>query len=330
MSETSAVYREMSGLIARYATDVGEVATAIDSLFLSKRTEPSQPLYTAQWPCFALVAQGAKSLTLGQEVYDYGVGDYLVVALDLPVTSRTTVASPEAPLFGLGMAIRPERLKDLFQRVPPVPTSATDRARGVAVNQADEGLLNAVMRLLRLLEAPQDIRALAPLIEQEILYRLLTGPCGAALTRIAQTDSPGNRVAKAVSWLRENYTEQLRIEELAGHVGMSTSSLHHHFSAVTAMTPLEYQKRLRLQEARRLMWVDRLDVGSAGYRVGYQSPSQFSREYSRMFGVAPSRDPEDAHARLVISPAPLQSERRLQSGRAEASRPDLSGQTFSR
>ena len=304
MSETGAAYREISGLIARYASDEGEVATAIDSLFLSRRTEPSRPLHTAQWPCFALVAQGAKCLTLGQEVHDYGVGDYLVVALDLPVTSRTTVASPEAPLFGLGMAIRPERLKDLFQRVPPVPTSATDRTRGVAVNQADEGLLGAVLRLLRLLDAPQDIPGLAPLIEQEILYRLLTGPCGPVLSRIAQTDSPGNRIAKAVAWLRENYTEQLRIEDLSSRVGMSTSSLHHHFSAVTAMTPLEYQKRLRLQEARRLMWIDRLDVGSAGYRVGYQSPSQFSREYSRMFGVPPSRDREDAHGNQGTSHAP--------------------------
>lgn len=132
------------------------------------------------------------------------------------------------------------------------------------------------------------------MIEQEILYRLLAGPCGSALTRIAQADNPGNRVAKAVAWLRENYTEQLRIEDLANRVGMSTSSLHHHFSAATAMTPLEYQKRLRLQEARRLMWVDRLDVGSAGYQVGYQSPSQFSREYSRLFGVPPSRDREEA------------------------------------
>ncbi len=295
MTEPSAAYRELSGIIARYATEEGEVATAIDCLFLSRRTAPSQPLHTAQWPCFAMVAQGAKSLTLGQEVYDYGVGDYLVVALDLPVTSRTTVASPEAPLFGLGIAIRPERLRDLFQRVPPVPTASGDRARGVAVNQADEGLLGATLRLLKLLDAPRDIPALAPLIEQEILYRLLTGPCGAALTRIARTDSPGNRVAKAVAWLRENYTEQLRIEDLANRVGMSTSSLHHHFSAVTAMTPLEYQKHLRLREARRLMWVDRLDVGSAGYQVGYQSASQFSREYSRMFGLPPSRDREEAH-----------------------------------
>ncbi len=305
MNETRDAYREISGIIARYAEADGEVATAIESLFLSRRARPSQPLHTAQWPCFVLVAQGAKSLTLGHEVHDYGVGDYLVVALDLPVTSRTTVASPKVPLLGLGMAIRPERLKELFQRVPAVRASARDRTLGVGVNQADEDLLGAVLRLLRLLDTPRDIPALAPLIEQEILYRLLTGPCGSVLSRIAQTNSPGNRIAKAVAWLRENYAELLRIEELSSRVGMSPSSLHHHFSAVTAMTPLEYQKRLRLQEARRLMWVDRLDVGSAGYRVGYQSPSQFSREYSRMFGVPPSRDREDAHGLQVNSRTPL-------------------------
>lgn len=307
MTACGAAYEELSGIIARYAADEGEVGTAIDCLFLSRRTSPSQPLHTAQWPCFALVAQGAKSLALGGEVYDYGLGDYLVVALDLPVTSRTTLATPEAPLLGLGMAIRPDRLKELLQRTPLVAGAPGDRARGVAVNRADESLVAATLRLLRLLDTPQDIPALAPLIEQEILYRLLVGPCGATLMRIAQTDSPGNRIAKAVAWLRENYTGQLRIDDLAGHVGMSPSSLHHHFSAVTAMTPLEYQKRLRLQEARRLMWVDRLDVGSAGYQVGYQSPSQFSREYSRMFGVAPSRDlgpsPNDRGAGRGLAPA---------------------------
>ena len=305
MNSTRAAYREISSIIARYTESEGEVATAIDSLFLSRRTGPSQPLHTAQWPCFALVAQGAKSLTLGDEVHDYGVGDYLVVALDLPVTSRTTVASPKAPLLGLGMAIRPERLKELFRSARPVPPSAADRARGVAVNQAGRELLDAVLRFLRLLDAPQDIPALAPLIEQEILYRLLTGPCGSVLSRIARTDSPGNRIAKAVAWLRENYAEQLRIDDLSHRVGMSPSSLHHHFSAVTAMTPLEYQKRLRLQEARRLMWVDRLDVGSAGYRVGYQSPSQFSREYSRLFGTPPSRDREDSHGHQATARVPL-------------------------
>lgn len=290
MTPRQAALREISGLIARYAAPEGEAATPIDGLYLSRRTRPSEPLHTAQWPCFALVAQGAKRITLGEESHDYGVGDCLVVALDLPVTSRTTVASTKAPLLGLGLAIRPDRLQALCQRLPSLPARPADGGRGVAVHPAEDGLLQATLRLLRLLDAPRHIAGLAPLVEQEILYWLLTGPCGPGLARIAQTDSPGNRVARAVAWLRDHFTEPLRIEDLARHVGMSTSSLHHHFSAVTAMSPLNYQKRLRLQEARRLMWLDRLDVGTAGHRVGYQSASQFSREYRRMFGVAPSLD----------------------------------------
>jgi AraC-like DNA-binding protein len=170
--------------------------------------------------------------------------------------------------------------------------AAADGTRGVAVHTAPPELLDATRRLLSLLDTPKDIPAMAPLIEQEILYRLLTGPYGPTLLRIAAIDSPSNKIAKAIAWLRQNYRHQLRIEELAGHVGMSVSSLHHHFSAVTAMTPMQYQKRLRLHEARRLMLVERLDVGSAGYRVGYQSPSQFSREYSRLYGLSPLRDVE--------------------------------------
>jgi AraC-like DNA-binding protein len=240
-----------------------------------------------------LVAQGAKSLTLGDEVFDYGVGDYLVVSLDLPVVSRVTRATTKNPHLGLGMAIDNARLREVLERVSvPSAAAAVYATRGVAVHTAPPELLGAALRLLRLLGTPKDIPAMAPLIEQEILYRLLTGPYGQTLLRIAAMDSPSNKIAKAAAWLRQNYTYQLRIEELAGHVGMSVSSLHHHFSAVTAMTPMQYQKRLRLHEARRLMLVERLDVGSAGYRVGYQSPSQFSREYSRLYGLSPLHDVE--------------------------------------
>jgi len=300
MPERNDAYREMAAIIARYATAEGEVATAVDTLFLSRRSAPSRPLHTAQWPCLALVVQGEKSLTLGQEVLRYGVGDYLVVALDLPVISRVTVASAQAPLLGLGMAIRPERLKEALRRGPAAAQAAAGpSARGVAVNAADALLLDATLRLLRLLDTPADIPALAPLVEQEILYRLITGPCGCGLLRIARADSPANRIARSIDWLRGHYAEQLRIDELARHVGMSVSSLHHHFSAVVGMTPMQYQKQLRLHEARRLMWVDGLDVGDAGFRVGYQSPSQFSREYSRLYGASPSRDLAAARERAI-------------------------------
>jgi AraC-like DNA-binding protein len=237
------------------------------------------------------VLQGEKSLTLGDEVYRYGFGDYLVISIELPVLSQVTQASETTPLLGFGMAINPDRLKEVMGSAN-VARSATppDDIRGVAVNKAAPDLLDASLRLLRLLDAPQDIPVLTPLIEGEILYRLLTGPFGPRLRQIAITETPSNRIAAAIAWLKENFMRPLRIEELADRVGMSVSSLHHQFKAVTAMTPMHYQKQLRLHEARRLMLVELLDVGSAGYAVGYQSPSQFSREYTRLYGKSPLRD----------------------------------------
>jgi AraC-like DNA-binding protein len=283
--------REMASIIARFASSDGEHATAIEGLFFARRSSPTPPLYTAQWPCFALVVQGVKSLQLGEELFSYGVGDYLVTSIDLPVVSRVTRASARMPHLGLGMAINPERVKEVLDRIRPVRRAlAAHEMRGVAVNTAQPDLLDASVRLLRLLDRPDDIPAIAPLIEQEILYRLLTGPFGPRLIQIAISETPSNKIAQAIGWLRENFTQQLNIGELAERVGMSVSSLHHHFKAVTATTPMQYQKQLRLHEARRLMLMEFLDVGTAGYRVGYQSPSQFSREYSRMYGLSPLRD----------------------------------------
>jgi AraC-like DNA-binding protein len=284
-------YQKMAEIIARFAPDDREYATPIEGLYFNRRSSPTQPIHTSQWPCFAMVVQGAKSVALGDTVYQYGVGDYLVVSLDLPVVSRVTEASPDQPHLGLGLAINPERVKDVMARVRPLgPTTALAASRGVAVNRAPSDLIDASLRLLRLLDRPEDIPAMAPLIEQEILYRLLRGPVGSRLLQIAMTETPSNRIARVIAWLKENFTRSLRIEELADSVGMSVSSLHHHFKAATAMTPMQYQKQLRLHEARRLMLMERLDVGSAGYSVGYQSPSQFSREYSRLYGLSPLRD----------------------------------------
>lgn len=284
-------YRELNAIIARHVQDDGVLHTAIDSLFLGRRTVPSQPLHMEQWPCFALVIQGAKSVGVGSEELHYGVGDYLLVSLDLPVVSRVTKATAKAPYLGLGMAIDSTKLAEVLRRAKiPADYRGQAGARGVSVNNAPDELLDATLRLLRLLDRPDDIPAMAPLIEQEILYRLLTGPCGPTLLWIAATDSPSNKVARAIAWLRKSYAHQLRIVDLASEVGMSVSSLHHHFSAITGMTPMQYQKRMRLHEARRLMLVERLAAGSAGYRVGYQSPSQFSREYSRLYGMSPQRD----------------------------------------
>jgi AraC-like DNA-binding protein len=286
-------YRELAALIARYAMEDGDTGTPIDGLFIGRRSAPTEPFHKGQHACFALVAQGAKSVTVGSETHHYGVGSCIVISLDLPVISCVTEASPEVPQLGMGMLINAGRLREVIARLPvPHPAFTTAPMRGVGVNQAAPELLDAVIRLLRLLDTPADIPAMAPLIEQEILYRLLTGPDGPRLLNIARADTPGNRIARAVAWLREHYARPLRIEDLAGDCGMSVSSLHHHFKAVTALTPVQYQKQLRLHEARRLMLVEACDAGTAGHRVGYLSPSQFSREYSRLYGCPPARDIE--------------------------------------
>jgi AraC-like DNA-binding protein len=295
-------YQEMASIITRFTADDGEWPTAIGNLFLARRSSTMKCTYTTQWPFFGLVVQGAKSMAFGSHVQHYGVGDYLVVSLDLPVASRVTQASPDTPNLGLGIRIEPERLKEVLGLIGTArPAVAPADMRAVAVNKAPPDLLDAVVRLMRLLDRPEDIAALAPLIEREILYRVATGPHGPALLQIATIETPSNRIVQAVAWLRQNFTRPLRIEELAQHVGMSASSLHHHFKALTAMTPMQYQKQLRLFEARRLMLAERLDVGSAGYSVGYQSPSQFSREYSRLYGRPPLRDIGAAQMSLAVT-----------------------------
>ncbi|AIC28016.1 MULTISPECIES: AraC family transcriptional regulator [Rhizobium] len=284
-------YQEIVDIVMRFAPGDGEFSTAIGNLHVSRRSKPSDPFHSSYRPCFAFVLQGAKSLQLGTELISYGTGDYLLTSLDLPVAWRVTEASPEVPHLCLGLAIDSEKLLELLSRIDiPRPAADTDGQRGMVVNVAPPELMDAAVRLLRLLDRPGDIPAMAPLIEQEILYRVLTGPHGARLINIATSDSHSNRIARAVAWLKENFARPLRIEDLAERVNMSVSSFHHHFKSVTAMTPVQYQKQLRLHEARRLMLVERLDAGTAGHRVGYQSPSQFSREYSRLYGASPARD----------------------------------------
>ncbi len=290
--DSAGVYAEIARLVARYAKD-DHPELAIDGLYLTRRCSPSGRLHVDQRPSFWLVAGGRKCLTVGDQDLHYGVGDCLLVALDLPATARILQASEAEPHLCVGVAINPARLAELIGRLPEqASTAPPGGVRGVAVNPASPELLDATLRLLRLLDRPGDVAAMAPLIEQEILYRLLSGPQGARLMHIAMAEGQGQRVTRAVAWLRQHFDQPLRIELLAEHVGMSESSLHHHFKAVTNMTPMQYQKQLRLYEARRLMLVEGLDVGAAGFSVGYQSPSQFSREYRRLYGLPPARDLE--------------------------------------
>ncbi|RWX78423.1 AraC family transcriptional regulator [Neorhizobium lilium] len=291
MTLTFNPYQEIASIAARFVTKDGEVTTAVSNLILSRRSTPTAPHYIDYRPCIGLVLQGTKSVTLGDDTIDYGVGDYLLTSIELPVTSRVTAASPDVPHLCFVLAIDPVRLSGLLQRTDlPKINAGSDSKRGIGANIATHELLDAATRLLRLLDRPADISVMAPLIEEEILYRVLSGPDGGRLLNIATAESRSSRIARAVNWLRANFHRPLRIEELAEVAGMSLSSFHHHFKAVTAMTPVQFQKKLRLHEARRLMLVEGLDVGTAGHRVGYQSPSQFSREYSRLYGMSPLRD----------------------------------------
>ncbi len=284
-------YQELTAIAARHAVGRDGPPTAIEGLRLHRCSEPTAPMHTAYGPSFTLVVQGTKSLTLGGDTYRYGAGQYLLTSVDLPVASWVLEASGDIPYLCLCLDLQMERLRELFDRIDfrPSPASA-DGMCGLSINHASPELIDSTTRLIRLLDSPADIPAMAPLLEQEILYRLLKGPEGPRLVQMAMAETQSNRIARAVSWLRANFHRPLRIEDLCERIGMSPSSFHHHFKAVTAMTPVQYQKKLRLHEARRLMLVEGLDAGNAGYRVGYQSPSQFSREYSRLYGLSPARD----------------------------------------
>ncbi len=278
---------ELTSLIGRHAIEGREIETPIGGLYIGKRSRPTEMEYRAQWPCVVLVAQGAKTLRFGRTELHYGAGDCLLVSLDMPVVSTTVAASPTKPYLGVALGIHSASLAEVLRRAPiasPRPVAVPS----VSVDKASPELLEAMVRMLRLLDRPEDAAAMAPLVEQEILYRVLTGPGGARLVELARSQAPANRIARAMSWLRARYAEPLRIDDLAARVGMSPSSLHHHFRAVAAMTPLEYQKNLRLHEARRLIVVESVSIGEAATRVGYQSLSQFSREYRRYYGVPAS------------------------------------------
>jgi AraC-like DNA-binding protein len=291
--EAVAVKRgNLAELIERFTGEDGIHETSVEGLRFARWATPSGPMCGVQEPSLCLIVQGAKQAMLGNEVYEYDASRYLVASVDLPVTGRVTMASAESPYLCFVLRLSPTDIASLVTQAETASAPLTPPSRGISVGQCDPELLNAALRLARLLEAPQDIPLLAPLVIREILYRLLRSGQGGMLRHIAVADSQGHRVAKAIGWLRSNYHQPLRIEHIAREVHMSPSALHHHFKAVTAMSPLQYQKQLRLQEARRLMLSEVVDAATAGHRVGYESPSQFSREYSRMFGAPPLRDVE--------------------------------------
>ncbi|ANY88017.1 MULTISPECIES: AraC family transcriptional regulator [Pseudomonas] len=282
--------QELADLIRRHVGEPSGTVSAIDDLYLVSYRETLRSMPALAQPALCILAQGSKTLFLGDERYAYDPLHYMVVSVTLPISGALLEASPENPSLGLRMDIDPAQISQLIAESGPMMVPNLPSGRGLYVERSDPQLLDALLRLLRLLDSPRDIPVLAPLIRREILYRLLRGPQGHRLYEIALANSQTHRVCQAITWLNRHYQQPLRIEDLAREVNLSTSTLHHRFKAVTSMSPLQYQKQLRLQEARRLMLNDGLEAAVAGYRVGYESPSQFSREYSRLYGAPPIRD----------------------------------------
>ncbi len=279
---------EIRRLIARHAGSAQAEPQAL-GIRLGCATAPTELGHHIVEPVFALVAQGAKRTVLGEQLFEYGVGQYLVVSVDLPVAGQVWRASPELPYLSAGLTLKPALIATLLLELSgsdmPVPEMA-----GLGVSNAPAELLDAVIRLLRLLDSPRDAAVLGPLLEREILWRLLTGEQGAMVRQIGLADSRLSQISRAIRWIRLHHAKPFRIEELAELAAMSPSSFHRHFRAVTTMSPLQFQKQIRLQAARARLLAEFEDVAAVGFSVGYDSPSQFSREYSRLFGAPPGRD----------------------------------------
>lgn len=282
---------ELAALVTRLTPSEGIQPSAIPGLTVIRADSPSMPTPSVYEPSLCIVVQGRKRAVLGDDVYYYDALNYLTVSVTLPAIGHVLEATPEKPYLCLRLELDARMIGELLLQVgrSAVPPS-TDR--GLYVARTSPQLLDAVLRLTRLLEQPRDAAILAPLVLREIHYRVLTGELGHRLRELCVVDSQVNRVARAIDLLRKRFTESLRIEDLAAAAHMSESSLHHRFKAVTAMSPMQFQKHLRLHEARRLMLTDGLEAAAAAHRVGYESPSQFSREYRRLFGAPPRREIE--------------------------------------
>ncbi|MEU7850406.1 AraC family transcriptional regulator [Micromonospora parva] len=281
---------ELRTLLARHARP--DMSTPIEGVLISKVDQQTGPTTSMSGTVLALIAQGAKRMALGDRVYEYRAGQYLVASVDLPVTGRFTQASADSPALGFGLVLHPATVAELLLQAAPgdLPPLPGGTPSGMVVSDAPDELGDAVVRLLRLLDRPRDVTVLAPLIKREILWLLLRGEQGAAVRQLGLADSSLSHIARAVRWIRDHYAQAFRVEDLARLSGMSVSAFYRNFQAVTAMSPIQFQKQIRLQEARLLLATHPNDVTGVGIRVGYESPSQFSREYRRQFGAPPSQD----------------------------------------
>ena len=279
----------LAALLAANAPCDGSFATCIPGLHAVRASRPSEELvHGLHRPALCIVAQGAKTVMLGEETYDYDPSRMLIFSLDLPIAAMIRQASAAAPYLSFRLDFDQERLAELVLKAYPEGVPPLREGRAVYVAQASEAIVDAAARLLALAAQPEDAALLAPLVQDEIVLRLLRGPFGARLAQLGRVES--TRVGRVLAWIRAHYDQPMRIDEMADLAHMSPSSLHGHFKSLTSMSPLQFQKTLRLQEARRLMLSTGMDASLACQRVGYVSASQFSREYARHFGSAPTRD----------------------------------------
>lgn len=276
--------------IAQWTTGVNRFETPIRGLILHRWETPTEPTSYNLPPNLCLIGQGKKRVLLGEETYVYDANSFLLTSVDLPLIGEVLEASTEKPYLGLSLELDLRMLAQVILSLEVPASRPSGDCHALAVSVVSPSILDAINRLIDLLDRPEDIPALAPLILQEISYRLLAGEQGPRLRQLASVESRSHQIARAIDWLKENFDKPLRIGELADRAGLSTSAFHSKFRAMTAMSPLQYQKRIRLNEARQLMLTEHMDASSAAFEVGYESPSQFSREYNRMFGAPPMRD----------------------------------------
>jgi AraC-like DNA-binding protein len=282
--------KELANKIAFFIGSGERLSTDVPGLLLSRRTAPTAPTAATYEPSLAVVAQGRKQADLGGTTFIFDESRYLLTSLDLPVICNVIEASEEVPYLCFVLKLEMPVVRELLTREEIQTPALPPQSPAMATGETTAELLEACCRLVDLLETPQDIPFLSGLIQHEIIYRILRGPEGARLRAIATLGDQSHRTAKAIAWVRTNYAQPLRVEDLAKIAGMGVSTLHHHFRALTAMSPLQYQKQLRLQAARERMLMDGLDAASVAFEVGYESASQFNREYRRFFGQPPMRD----------------------------------------